>query len=120
MDNRYDFHYVEIDDPSNTVPAEEPRVKGMLSLIFGIVSIVLGGILGIIFGALGRRFASPILEDFEGTATAKLAKAGKITGTVGLILSIIGLIVLAIALAAVAVLVVFVIMTVSEKGAVAL
>ena len=120
MNNRYDFHYIEIDDSVNITPVEEPRVKGLLSLIFGIVSIVFGGVVGIVLGALARRFATPILEDFEGTSTAKMAKAGKITGTVGLALSIIGLILAVIVVIAVAALVVFLLMPAVESGAIAL
>ncbi len=121
MNNRQDLHYVEIDDSVDITPKEEPRVKGILSLIFGIVSIVFGGgVVGIVLGALARRFATPILEDFEGTKTAKMAKAGKITGTVGLALSIIGLVLTVILAIAVAVLVVFALMNVTKTGAVAL
>lgn len=95
MLNERKLHYVEVDDSVDTTPAKEPRVKGILSLVFGVVSIFLCGILGIVFGVLARRFASPIITDFADTLAAKFSKAGRITGTVGLILSIIDLVIFA-------------------------
>lgn len=98
MLNERELYYVEINDGEQTPPAVEPRTRAILSLVFGIVSIILRGIAGVVLGTLARRFASPILLDFEGTLSSRLARIGKITGTVGLILSIVEL-VIAIALA---------------------
>ncbi|MBQ8849593.1 MAG: hypothetical protein IJ011_04600 [Clostridia bacterium] len=111
MNNEQNFHYVETDSVEFKTPAEEPKAKGILSLVFGIVSIVLGGVIGIVLGVLARRFATPIIADFAGTVSAKLAKAGKITGTVGLVLSIVGMIVCAVVIACVAALVISILST---------
>ena len=92
MLNERELHYVEVDDGAQEPPRSEPRVRAILSLIFGIVSIILRGVVGVVLGTLARRFASPILVDFEGTVSSRLARAGRITGTVGLILSIIDLV----------------------------
>ena len=90
MNEEKDLHYVDTDGVVSAALPKEPKTMGVLSLVFGILSIILLGIIGIVLGALARKFASPILLDFADTASAKLAKIGKITGTVGLILSIIG------------------------------
>ena len=104
MGSEQNLHYIETDETVDTPSAKEPRAKGILSLIFGILSIILGGIVGIVLGVLARRFALPILTDFAGTLSAKLAKAGRITGTVGLALSIVGLVLCILVVAVIAVL----------------
>ncbi len=60
------------------------------SLIFGIISLVLaeGGILGIIFGAIGKAKAKAFAAQNEGIVTGK-AKVGKILSTLGLVFGII-------------------------------
>ena len=61
------------------------------SLVMGILSLVLGGgILGIIFGAIANSKAS-LYVAATGVLSGK-AKAGKLMGTIGLILSILGLV----------------------------
>ena len=92
MLNERELHYVEVDDGAQEPPRAEPRIRAILSLVFGIVSIILRGVVGVVLGVLARRFASPILIEFEGAVSARLARAGRITGTVGLILSIIDLV----------------------------
>ena len=75
---------------------EPPKSNGIKSLIFGILSIwFCYPIIGIIFAAIARNSAAPILRDYPYSATAKLAKAGKITGTVGLVFSIISTVIFA-------------------------
>ena len=60
------------------------------SLVFGIISLVLaeGGILGIIFGAIGKAKAKAFAEQNGGVVTGK-AKVGKILSTLGLVFGII-------------------------------
>ena len=60
------------------------------SLVFGIISLVLaeGGILGIIFGAIGKAKAKAFVEQNGGVVTGK-AKVGKILSTLGLVFGII-------------------------------
>ena len=66
------------------------------SLVFGILSLVLseGGILGIIFGAIGKAKAKAFAEQNGGVLTGK-AKVGKILSTLGLVFGIITLVCLA-------------------------
>ena len=108
MLNERELHYVEVDGEDMEASKPEPRARAILSLVFGIVSIVLRGVVGIVLGALARRFSSPILADFEGTVSSRLAKAGRITGTVGLILSIIDVLLVLALVAAVAIAIAFI------------
>lgn len=63
------------------------------SLIFGIISLVLcdTGILGIIFGAIGKGKAKAFAAQNEGVLTGK-AKIGKILSTLGVVFGIICLV----------------------------
>ena len=84
MDNNYDYqnyHY----EPKKL----EPRGKAIASMVLGILSIYFGFIPGIVMSILAKKFSAPILEEFPGTTSANFAKAGHITGKVGLIISII-------------------------------
>lgn len=75
------------------------------SLVFGILSLVLTecGILGIIFGAIGKAKAKAFAAQNDGVVTGK-AKVGKILSTLGLVFGIICLVcVVIIAIVAVAV-----------------
>lgn len=75
----------------NVDPAPEPPVgEAVKAMVFGILSIELSalGILGIIFGALARKWSLPIIENWPYTNARLFAKAGRITGSVGLGLSI--------------------------------
>lgn len=65
-------------------PAEDNSTK---LLIFGILSIALSGVIGLVFAILAKKEATKYEQNF-GPATGK-AKVGKILGTVGLIVSII-------------------------------
>lgn len=105
MNNEKDLHYIDTDVATSDALPDEPKAMGVLSLVFGILSIIITGIIGIVLGALARKFAAPILLDFADTASAKLAKIGKITGTVGLIISIIGVLICIFASTAIAILV---------------
>ena len=92
--NMYDQY-----EPDNTyVPqeAEPPKGKAIISLIFGIVSIYLGAIPGIILAIIGKRNAIEYLEENPAGPAAGLAKVGKILCSIGLPVSIVSLIILAI------------------------
>lgn len=69
-------------------PAEDNSTK---LLIFGILSVALSGIVGIVFAILAKKEATKYEQSF-GPATGK-AKVGKILGTVGLILSIVTIVI---------------------------
>ena len=83
--------------PVGPAPEEKPEPplgKAIKAMVFGIISIEAGclpvlSILGIVFAVLARRWSMPIIRDFPYTGARLFAKAGRITGTVGLILSII-------------------------------
>lgn len=113
MNNEVRLHYIETDETPDSIVAKPSRTKSILSLCFGIASILLGGIVGIVLGVLARRFASPILLDFAGTLEAKLARVGKITGTVGVALAVIGACVIVLAVAAIVALIVMIMPTVN-------
>ncbi len=86
MNRENDILYVETDSGDKK---KEPKALGLLSLIFGIASVVLAGPLGIVLGGLAQRFASIILDSDFGGATAVRARVGQITGSVGLCLSVV-------------------------------
>ena len=88
MLNEGELHYVEVGDSEEALSPKAPLTKGILSLCLGGLSIILAGLLGIILGVVARRLASPVLLDFGETAAARLALAGKITGSVGVIISV--------------------------------
>ena len=74
--------------------AEPPVGDAVRAMVFGIISTQLAyipffGIAGIVFAVLARRWALPIIEGYPYTGARLFAKAGRITGTVGLILSIV-------------------------------
>ena len=99
MNGEQNFTYVEVDDALYQPSKEPSRAKGIVSMALGIASIPLCGIFGIILAVIARRMAMPILSDFAETVAAKMARVGRITGTVGLILSIIDTILGVLALA---------------------
>lgn len=86
MNCEKDILYVETDGVKEK---KEPKALSVLSLAFGIASIVLGGPLGIILGGLAQRFASLILDNSFGGVAATRARVGQITGSVGLCLSVV-------------------------------
>ena len=88
MLNERELHYVEVGDSEEALSPKAPLTKGILSLCLGGLSIILAGLLGIILGVVARRLASPVLLGFGGTAAARLALVGKITGSVGVIISV--------------------------------
>lgn len=67
------------------------------SLVFGILSLVLsgGGILSIIFGAIGKAKAKAFAAANDGVLAGK-AKVGKVLSTIGLVCGIIATIILVI------------------------
>ena len=99
MLNEGELHYVEVGDSEEALSPKAPLTKGILSLCLGGLSIILAGLLGIILGVVARRLAAPVLLDFGGTAAARLALAGKITGSVGVIISVVLTVMIAIILA---------------------
>ena len=91
MNEQFDFN--------TSITTEEPKVskgKAIISLIFGIVSIYLGAIPGIILAIIGKRNAIEYLEENPTGPAAGLAKVGKILCSIGLPVSIVSLIILAI------------------------
>ena len=82
-------------DPTDTEPKPEPPVgEAVKAMVFGILSTMfsyapLFSIVAIVFATLARRWSLPIIVDYPYTGARLFAKAGRITGTVGLILSII-------------------------------
>ena len=98
--NENNFSY-QMNDPVPPVdsvkPTESPEPKpepptgaAIRTMVFGILSLELAafGVIGIIFAALARKWALPIIENFPYTKERLFAKAGRITGSVGLGLSI--------------------------------
>lgn len=71
------------------------------SLVFGILSLALTeiGLLGIIFGAIGKSKAKAFAQLNDGVVTGK-AKVGKILSTLGLVFGIIALVCTAIMIVA--------------------
>ena len=87
------------------VTAEEEKkakTKATVALIFGIVSIVLGGWLGLVLSII----ALALLKSAKKVGDFKVAKAGKIFAVIGLILSIISLLIPLLAIVLVVVLIV--------------
>ena len=77
-------------------PKPEPRGRAIASMVMGILSIYFGFVPGIVLSILAKKFAAPILAEFPETTSAKFAKAGHITATVGLIVSIISTVIIVI------------------------
>ena len=91
MDNYNSQYYYQPE-----APKPEPRGKAITSMVLGILSIYLGSVPGIVLSILAKKYAAPILAEFPETTSANFAKAGHITGTVGLIVSIIQTVILTI------------------------
>lgn len=78
-----------------TAPTREPPTGAAVrTMVFGILSIYLSclpitSIVGIVFAALARRWSLPIIEEYPYTGARLFAKAGRITGNIGLPLSIV-------------------------------
>lgn len=75
-------------------PPQPPLGKGIRSMVFGILSIQLGvmplfSIVGIVFAALARAWAGTVIMEFPDSGAASFSRAGRITGTVGLVVSIV-------------------------------
>ena len=75
---------------AQAAPVTGEKPSGTAPLVLGILSIVLsGGVIGIILGILGMTQGNKVLKV---DATNGKAKAGKITGIIGMVLSILFLI----------------------------
>ena len=78
----------------NPKGSKGPMAKSITSLCFGIVSLICSiplSIIGIIFGSVAQKLAGAVIADFERSVSANVARAGKITGALGVIISIISL-----------------------------
>ena len=73
---------------------KEPKAKALLCLIFGIASLLLGDIGGLVLGIIALKLSSPFAEDFPNTKSAKVAAAGRIMGVIGISLSVAALVLL--------------------------
>ena len=93
--NNSDFNnYQPQDNDFNTqFQPEPPTGQAIKTMIFGIISLMICStpflsIAGIIFGALAKKWAAPIRENFPNTSARLFANAGKITGSIGFGISI--------------------------------
>ena len=77
----------------NTAPVSVPAPDNT-TLVYGILSLALGGIFGIIFGAMAKSKCAAYLA--QGGTLEGTAKVGYILGKVGFILGIVSTIVLSI------------------------
>lgn len=96
MDNNqnFDWKVEEFDQPAEEIKPEPPKGEAIRAMVFGIISAYLScapffSILSIIFGALAKKWAAPIIENYPYTGARLFAKAGYITGKIGVILGII-------------------------------
>jgi hypothetical protein len=92
--NQDQFEPIRFEDEQNTPKPEPPVGKAVKTMIFGILAVQFGtipffSILGIIFGALAKKWALPIIDNYPYTGARLFAKAGYITGKIGVILGII-------------------------------
>lgn len=89
METKETFSYEMTESVAEEKP-EPPTGAAIRTMVFGILSLELAafGIIGIIFAALARKWSLPIIENFPYTKERLFAKAGRITGSVGLGLSI--------------------------------
>lgn len=91
MNEQYEPIQLENEVPEKKEPPVGEAVKtmifGILSLQFSCAPIL--SILGIIFGALAKKWASSIIDNYPYTGARLFAKAGHITGKIGVILGII-------------------------------
>ncbi|MBQ8409271.1 MAG: hypothetical protein IJY39_10460 [Clostridia bacterium] len=81
------------------VVAEQPKAdppvgEAVKTMVFGIIAVQFSmipffGIIGIIFGALAKKWAVPIIKNYPYTGARLFAKAGQITGKIGFILGIV-------------------------------
>ena len=92
QNQNYNYDYNQPQQQPNAQPPTGAAIKAM---VFGILSILLGSIPGIIFAVIAKKTAAPILLDWPGTQAYTFAKVGKITGTVGFWLSLVSTIILA-------------------------
>ena len=90
--NNQDYGYQNYYNPN--MPHPNPPIGAAIkTMVFGILSIFLGeipfcSIVGIIFAALARKWSTPIINNYPYTSARLFAKAGRITGSIGLGISI--------------------------------
>lgn len=92
MDNNQDFQTEFEEAPA--APVEVPKGQAIKSMVFGILSIYfgfmpIGSILGIIFSRIACANAKKFLADYPVSPVGGIAKAGRITGKIGLPVSIV-------------------------------
>jgi hypothetical protein len=96
MDNNqnFDWKVEEYDQPTEENKPEPPKGAAIRAMVFGIISVYFCcapffSIMSIVFGALAKKWAAPIIENYPYTGARLFAKAGHITGKIGVILGII-------------------------------
>lgn len=99
MDNNnqnFDWKVQEFEEPTIETEnkPEPPTGQAVKAMVFGIIAAQfcfapIFGILSIVFGALAKKWAAPIIENYPYTGARLFAKAGYITGKIGLIVGII-------------------------------
>lgn len=90
MNNEQNFNYYQ---QPNVPHSEPPTGDAVRAMVFGIIAISFStapifSIMAIIFGALARKWATPIIFNYPYTGARLFAKAGRITGSIGLGLGI--------------------------------
>ena len=70
--------------------ADEVFLFRTYAVVYGFMFLAFG-ILALVFSIIARKQSGPIIEEFPYTAARKFAKAGRITGTIALIVSIVSL-----------------------------
>ncbi len=94
-DQAYQNYNYDYNQPQQNPNAQPPKSAAIKAMVFGILSIVIGAIPGLIFANIAKNTAAPILLDWPGTQAYTFAKVGKITGTVGFWTSLVTTIILA-------------------------
>ncbi len=77
-----DISYIDMGTEQNK---RSTSVQSILSLVFGMISILLAGPIGIVLGALANKFGSYAVSVKKNDS---VARAGEITGTVGFAMSV--------------------------------
>ena len=88
-----DNEFITPETPETPTP-EVPKGQAIKSLVFGILSIVLGfypifSIIGIVFSGIAVKNANEFLNTYTDTPVRGMANAGRITGKIGLPVSIV-------------------------------
>lgn len=91
MDNNNQEWQFEADTQA-PVDKEGSRGSAITSMVLGILSIVCGTVPGIVLACIARSIAKKFLAAYPESSAVGFAKAGRITGTVGLVVSIVSLV----------------------------